>query len=419
MKTPKNTYHKVSSYEAKENIDKVLLLYSGGLDTSVMVKWIQEIYGAEVYALTINVGQNEEDYNEIKQKALKLGAKKAILVNAQEEFANEYLSKAIKANVDYQHGYHLFCPLGRAVISKKAVEIAQKEGIKIIAHGSTGKGNDQVRFDSYITTLDPSIKIMAPVREYSMTRQEELKYAKKHNIPIKARNTIYSYDQNLWGNSAEGSEICDVKLIPKMENILIQNANIKDAINAPSTITLEFEKGIPTKLNGHKLSLVNLIKSVGALGAAHGVGTKILTEDRIVGLKVRGVYEEPAAAILVEAHKELEKVVSTFEENDFKEMVDHKWAALCYRAKWHEPLMGDLNALIDKQNEKVSGIVTIQVFKGNVYIMAIDSKYSLIDANMASFDTHEFNQQASAGFIEHYSFQQKMANTIAKQCELK
>lgn len=411
MKTSQ-TYHKIATYEAKENIDKVLLLYSGGLDTSVMVKWIQETYGAEVYALTIDIGQNENDFEEIKQKALNLGAKKAILVNAQEEFANEYLSKAIKANVDYQHGYHLFCPLGRAVISKKAVEIAQQEGIKIIAHGSTGKGNDQVRFDSYVTTLDPSIKIMAPVRENSMTRNEELEYAKKHNIPIKIKNTLYSYDENLWGNSAEGSEICDVKLIPNMDQILIQNAGLKDALNTPSVVTIEFEKGIPVKINGHELSLVNIIKSLSALGAAHGVGTKILTEDRIVGLKVRGVYEEPAAAILVEAHKELEKVVSTFEENDFKEMVDHKWAALCYRAKWHEPLMDNINALIDKQNEKVSGIVKVQVFKGNVYILAIDSKYSLIDANMASFDTHEFNQAASAGFIEHYSFQQKMANTI-------
>lgn len=419
MKKSKNIYHKIATYEAKENIDKVLLLYSGGLDTSVMVKWINETYGAEVYALTINIGQNEEDFNEIKQKALKLGAKKAVLVDAQEEFANEYLSKAIKANVDYQHGYHLFCPLGRAIISKKAVEIAQQEGIKIIAHGSTGKGNDQVRFDSYVTTLDPSIKIMAPVRENSMTRNEELEYAKKHNIPIKTRNTLYSYDQNLWGNSAEGGEICDVKLIPNMDEILIQNAGIKESLSAPSTITIGFEKGIPVKLNGHKLSLVNIIKAVSALGSAHGVGTKILTEDRIVGLKVRGVYEEPAAAILVQAHKELEKVVSTFEENDFKEIVDHKWAALCYRAKWYEPLMWDLNALIDKQNEKVSGTVTVQVFKGNVYIMAIDSKYSLIDANMASFDTHEFNQQASASFIEHYSFQQKMANTIKQKCESK
>jgi len=411
----KNTYHKIATYEAKENIDKVLLLYSGGLDTSVMVKWIQETYGAEVYALTIDIGQNENDFEEIKQKALNLGAKKAILVNAQEEFANEYLSKAIKANVDYQHGYHLFCPLGRAVISKKAVEIAQQEGIKIIAHGSTGKGNDQVRFDSYVTTLDPSIKIMAPVRENSMTRNEELEYAKQHNIPIKIKNTLYSYDENLWGNSAEGSEICDVKLIPNMDQILIQNAGLKDSLNTPSIVTIEFEKGIPTKLNGHELSLVNIIKSIGALGAAHGVGTKILTEDRIVGLKVRGVYEEPAAAILVEAHKELEKVVSTFEENDFKEMVDHKWAALCYRAKWHEPLMDNINALIDKQNEKVSGIVTVQVFKGNVYILAINSKYSLIDANMASFDTHEFNQQASASFIEHYSFQQKMAHNVKQK----
>lgn len=414
MKTTKNIYHKIASYEATDPIKKVLLLYSGGLDTSVMIKWIMEKYKADVYTLTLNIGQTDDNFDEVKQKALNLGVKKAIVIDAQEEFAEDYLTKAIKANADYQGGYHLFCPLGRALISKKVVEVAQQEKLFVVAHGCTGKGNDQVRFDSYITILDPSIKIMAPVREYSMTRKEEIAYAKKHNIPLKTHSKLYSYDQNLWGDSAEGGEIEDVKLTPDLEKILIQNSQIKNSPAEPSTISIEFEKGIPVKLNGEKISLVNIIKALISLGSAHGIGTKIFTEDRIVGLKVRGVYEQAAAEILITAHKELEKIVSTYDENDFKSLVDQKWAALCYRAKWYEPLMEDLNSFIDHQNEKVTGKVTLILHKGNIIVASIDSPFSLIDKNLASFDSHGFNQQASAAFIEHYSFQQKMAYQIKR-----
>ncbi|MFA6917843.1 MAG: argininosuccinate synthase, partial [Candidatus Gracilibacteria bacterium] len=383
----KNNYTKVASYEARKGeFDKVLLLYSGGLDTSVMIKWLQDNYGVDVYTLTLNIGQVDDNLEKVKEKAVNLGVKKAIVLDAQAEFANEYLTKAIKMNADYQNGYHLFCPLGRAIIAKKVVEVAQQEGIKVIAHGCTGKGNDQVRFDSYITMLDPSMKIIAPVREWSMGRSEEIEYAKKHKIPLSNHDPKYSYDENLWGCSAEGGEIEDVKLSPDLEKILIMNQLVEKAVNNVAEIEIEFEKGIPVALNGQKLDIVNLIKALFKLGSAYGIGTKIFVEDRIVGLKVRGVYEQPAAEILITAHKELEKLVSTKEENEFKASVDNKWAYMCYGAKWYEPLMNDLNAFADKVNEKVTGKVHLKLYKGNVMVTSIDSKYSLVNSNMASFD---------------------------------
>ncbi len=404
-------YKKIASYEAKSNIDKILLLYSGGLDTSVMIKWLMDKYKAEVTTLTVNIGQKDGDFEEIKQKALNLGVKKALFVDAQEQYAQECLTQAIKANADYQGGgYHLFCPLGRVMIAKIAVETAKQEGIWIIAHGATGKGNDQIRFDSYVTTLDPSMKILAPVREWQLTRKEEIAYAKEHNIPISSHNKLYSYDENLWGSSAEGGEIEDIKLSPELNKILIQNQPPQTCHDKESEIELEFLGGLPVALNGQKIDLVNLIKALTALGSTHGIGTTYLTEDRIVGLKVRGIYEQPAARILITAHKELEKLVSTYEELEFKTFADAKWSALCYRAQWFNPLMNSLNSYMTAANAKVTGKVKCVLYKGCIHVVSIDSPYSLLDAGLVSFDTCGFNQQASAGFIEHYSMQTRMAN---------
>jgi len=413
----KSNYTKISSYEAKKGeFDKVLLLYSGGLDTSCMVKWLMDEYKVDVYTLTLNIGQIEQNFDKIKEKALKLGVKKAMVVDAQEEFAKEYLIQAIKANADYQGGYHLYCPLGRAIISKKVVEVAQKEGINVIAHGCTGKGNDQVRFDSYITTLDPSMKIIAPVREWSMSRDQEIAYAKKNKIELSLHNPKYSYDENLWGSSGEGGDIEDVTKTPDLEEILIKNEVLENVVIGASDVSIDFEKGVPVALNGNKIGLVSLIKALSALGAAHGIGTNIFIEDRVVGLKVRGVYEQPAAEILITAHKQIEKLVSTKEQNEFKSMVDMKWADLCYSAKWLNPLMKDLNSFIDSMNSKVTGTVYLKLHKGNVYTMSIKSKYSLVNSNMVSFNHHGgFNQNVSAGFIELYGLQQKMAWMIGKK----
>lgn len=410
-------YYKVASHEAqKGTFDKVVLLYSGGLDTSILLKWIQDEYNADVIAVTVDIGQNE-DFEAIKKKALDFGAISAHVIDAKEEFASKYLAKAIKANANYQGGYHLFCPLGRAIISKVAVEIATKEGAQVIAHGCTGKGNDQVRFEGYITTLNPNLKTIAPVREWSMGRDEQLAYAKAHGIPVSQSSTkIYSYDENLWGDSAEGGEIETMSEVPNLDNILITCNTPENAPNEAVILEVEFEEGIPVAVDGNKMPLCEIIKKLGTIGALHGVGVTNLVEDRVVGLKVRGIFEEPAAEILIKAHFNLEKLVCTREENEFKTMIDQKWAYLCYEAKWWTPLMHHLNAYIDDVNKKVTGKVKVKLYKGNVDAVALESKYSMFNENMATFMKNKtFNQNASAGFIELWNLPQKTAYNLTKQ----
>lgn len=410
------SYKKVASHEAsKKEAKHVLLLYSGGLDTSVMLKWIQDKYGSEITTLTVDIGQ-EGDFQKIKKKAIDLGVKEAIIIDAKEEFAKNYISKAIKANAAYQGSYHLFCPIGRALISKIAVEIAKKKGIKVIAHGCTGKGNDQVRFEGYITTLDPTLKTIAPVREWGMGRDEELAYAKKHGIEVPhTTKKPYSYDSNLWGCSAEGGEIESLGTTPPLEKILKICKTPEKAPDLPQILKISFHQGLPTAINGEKLPTQTLITTLNALGAEHGIGITHLVEDRFIGLKIRGIYEQPAATILIEAHKNLEKLVSTKDENDFKEIVDKKWSNLCYSAKWYDPLMDNINAFINNMNEKVTGEVTVKLYKGNVTVTALTSPYSLIDEHLATFMKDDaFNQNSSAGFIELYNLPQKTAYQVQK-----
>ncbi len=412
------TYKKIASHEAKKGeFDKCLLLYSGGLDTSILLKWIQDHYKCDLYALTIDIGQ-KEDFVAIKEKALKLGAKKAFVIDAKEEFANEYISDAIKANAGYQGDYHLFCPLGRAIISKISVDIAQKEGIKVIAHGCTGKGNDQVRFEGYMTTLDPTLKVIAPVREWSMGRDEQLVYAQKHGIPIhQTGEKIYSYDENLWGDSAEGGEIEDIGKIPDFEKCLITCQTPEKAPDKAQTLEIEFENGIPTAIDQAPMSLLDIIEYLTKIGAHHGVGITPLIEDRIVGMKIRGVYEEPAAEIIIQAHKNLEKLVCTGEEIEFKTMIDQKWAYLTYGAKWYHPLMDHLNSYINSVNTKVTGKVKIALYKGKAMVVSATSPHSLFNEDLATFMKNDtFNQNASAGFIEHYNLAQKTAYNL-KPCQ--
>ena len=411
----KTSYIKVSSYEAKKgSFKKCLLLYSGGLDTSVMLKWIQEEYKSDVITLTIDLGQTADDLDSIKEKAINLGAKDAIIYDAKDEFADKILSKAIKANADYQGGYALSTPLGRILISEIAVEIAKKYNCDVIAHGCTGKGNDQVRFEGYITTLDSDIKIIAPVREWGMGRQEEIEYAKKHNIPVKQKSDKpYSYDENMWGNTGEGGEIEDPKLVPPLENILQWCKTKENAENYSEIIDIYFEKGIPVKINNKKMKLSDIINFCNKIGAKHGVGVFHLIEDRLIGLKVRGIYENPGASILIEAHKNIEKIVSTREENELKNFIDTKWSYLVYGAKWFDHVIYHLNSYIDSQNEKVTGNVKVKLYKGNIDIVSVDSKYSLFNSNLATFEKNEtFNQNASAGFIEIYNLAQKTVHNI-------
>jgi argininosuccinate synthase len=412
------TYQKIGSHEAKKGeFDTCVLLYSGGLDTSVMLKWIQEQYEADVIAVTVDIGQLHEGLEEAKQKALKLGAKAAHIIDAKDRFADELLTQAIKANADYQGNYHLSCPLGRVIISQIAVEMAQQEDATVIAHGSTGKGNDQVRFESYITTLDPNLKVIAPVREWGMGRDEEIAYADLHDIPVKQTSSKpYSYDDNMWGSTGEGGEIEDPKLIPPLEDILEVCVHPKDAPDVDEIVEVTFDKGVPVAFNGQLRSVKEITEKANTIGASHGVGIVHLIEDRLVGLKVRGVYEQPGAHILITAHRALEKLVSTKDLNEFKAMIDQKWAYMCYGAKWFDPTMDAIHAFQDTVNEKVTGTVKVRLYKGHAEVVSLVSPNSLFDSDLATFNKNaSFNQNASPGFIELHNLAQKTAYNVSHQ----
>lgn len=410
MKT-KTTYQKVASYEAKiGDVKKVLLLYSGGLDTSVMLKWIQDNYKAQVIALTLNLGQQHDDLKAIQKKAIKLGAIKAIALDVQEEFASEYIAKGIKANAAYQGNYHLSTPIGRAILGKKAVEIAKKEGADCIAHGATGKGNDQVRIEGYILTHDPKMKIIAPVREWNMDRNEEIKYAEKNNIPIPASIDFpYSDDDNMWGITWQGGEIEDPSKIPQVHKFLTTYTLPEKAPEKAELVKLQFAKGIPVALNGKKMSLGKLIVALNKIAGKHGVGTVHLLEDRLVGLKDRGVYEHPAAHVIIEAHKNLEKYVSTRNLNELKAQMDGKWGYFCYGALWFDPVMDAINAFNDQVNEKVTGEVTVKLYKGSATVVALTSPFGLDHTSFNVKEGYSFNVNASPGFIEIYTLQMKLS----------
>jgi len=413
----KQEYVKVSSYEGKKGeVKKVVLLYSGGLDTSVMLKWIQDEYKAEVIALTIDIGQQADDLIAIKKKAIKLGAIKAFVIDVKDEFAEQYIAKGIKANASYQGKYHLSTPIGRPLLAKIAVKIAAEEGADCIAHGCTGKGNDQVRIEGTALALNPNIKIIAPVREWSIGRDEELAYAKKHHIPVKQTVALpYSYDDNMWGVTGEGGEIENPALIPPLDKILSVCVLPESAPDKPQLIELEFVKGLPVAIDKKHMKLADLIIELNKIGAKHGVGIIHHIEDRVVGIKVRGVYEAPAAEIIITAHFNLEKYVSTRYENEFKSIVDTKWAYICYAGLWLEPLMDDLNAYINRVNQKVTGKVTLKLYKGTVEAVAVDTPNTIFEEKLATFmAVSTFNQNASPGFIELFTLQMRTAQRSEK-----
>jgi len=415
----KNTtpYIKVSSYEGvKGKVKKVVLLYSGGLDTSVMIKWIQEQYAAEVIALTIDIGQLTDDMEQIRKKALKLGAIKAYVIDAKDEFAEDYIAHGIKANASYQGNYHLSTPIGRPLLAKLAVKIAAQEGADCIAHGCTGKGNDQVRLEGTALALNPDIKIIAPVREWSMGRDEEIEYAKKNKIEVKqTSDKPYSYDDNMWGVTGEGGEIENPALVPPLEKILQICNSPEKAPDKPEILKLDFVKGLPVAINGKHEKLTKIILELNKIGAKHAIGIVHHLEDRVVGLKVRGIYEAPAAEIIITAHRNLEKFVSTRNENEFKVTIDTKWAYTCYSGLWYEPFMSDLNAYIDNVNQKVTGNVTLRLYKGTAEVVALETPNTIFQEKLATFMTSSaFNQNASPGFIELFTLQMRLAQRSEK-----
>ncbi|HEX8742494.1 MAG TPA: argininosuccinate synthase [Thermoleophilaceae bacterium] len=418
---PRHTLIKTASYEAEpHDVGRVLLLYSGGLDTSVMLKWIQDEYEAEVVALTVNLGQPDEDWDVIRGKALDLGATDCMLVDAREEFASGYVLPAIKANALYGGGYPLFTALGRPLIARLAVEKARETGCDTIAHGCTGKGNDQVRIEATIATLAPELKVIAPVRGWQMGREEEIAYAREHGIPVKGGTEAppYSIDDNLWGRSSEGGPIEDLDEPPR-DDVFDLVTLPENAPEEAELVEVEFERGVPVAIGGERLGLVDLLERAGAIGARHGVGIVDHIEDRIVGLKVRDIYEVPAAALILTAHKELEKLVGTIHQNQFKPQLDHQWAFLVYAGLWHEPLLGDLNAFMDRVNEQVTGTITLKLFKGSASAVARRSPNALYDPALAGFGESGglFSQQASPGFIELWSLQSRMAYGIRNRVE--
>jgi argininosuccinate synthase len=413
---------RTASYEADpDQVGRVCLLYSGGLDTSVMLKWIPEKYsGAEVVAVSINLGQPGEDFEVVKGKALDLGASECRVIDAREEFARDYVVPAIKANALYGGGYPLFTALGRPLIAKLAVEVARETGCDTIAHGCTGKGNDQVRIEGTIAALAPELKIIAPVRDWQMGREEEIQYARDNGIPIKGGTEVapYSIDDNIWGRSSEGKVIEDLEEPPRRDVFQLITPP-EEAPDEAEEVSIGFEAGVPISFNGEQLGLVDLIDRAAEAGCRHGVGFVDHIEDRIVGLKVRDLYEVPAAEIILTAHRELEKLVSTRHQNLFKPGLDNQWAFMCYAGLWQEPLMDDLNAYMDKANEMVTGTITLKLYKGRATPIKRSSPNALYDAALASFTESGglFSQHASPGFIELWTLQSRMAYAIRNREE--
>jgi argininosuccinate synthase len=393
-----------------------VLAYSGGLDTSVMIKWLQEKYAAEVITVTVNVGQ-PENLAEAEEKANNLGVLKHYSIDAKDEFAKDYVFPAIKANALYEGKYPISTTLSRPLIVKKMVEIAEKHGATALAHGCTGKGNDQVRFDIAIGALAPDLKIIAPVREWSMTRAEEIEYAKANGIPVSTAAKKYSIDQSIWGRSIECGILEDASQEPP-EDAYEWTTSPEKAPNTPEYVTITFEAGVPVAVNKKVLSPLALIETLNKTAGKHGVGRIDHIEDRMVGIKSREIYECPAATVLIEAHKDLEKMVLTRHEVLFKQHIDAQWTFLAYAGLWLDPLKEDLDAFINKCQENVTGKVRVKLYKGNAQIVGRSSPMSLYDQNLVNYNIKTgFNQEYSKGFIELWGLQTRMSNILKRKAK--
>lgn len=395
--------------DLKNKVDHVLLMYSGGLDTSVMLTWIQDHYEAKVSTFTVDVGQREAHLDQVKKKAIDLGAENAFVVDAKDKFANEYIKTSIKANGLYQDSYPLSTAIARPLMSEIAVDYAKSEGISAIAHGSTGKGNDQVRFEASIKALDDSMTVLAPIRKWDMSREKELAYAEENDIPIPVDSgSPYSIDENLWGRSVECGILEDPAEEPPDDVHELVNP-VEETPDEPEYIELEFSEGVPTRLNGTEMGLVELIKELTQIAGKHGVGLIDMVEDRIVGLKSREIYETPAASVILKAHKELEKYCSTRHENSFKPLVDQKWAEMVYQGLAFDPLVKDLQAYIERVNEKIEGKVRLKLFKGKAKVVGRSSENGLYSHSLATYDEEStFDQSSSEGFIDIWSLPTKV-----------
>ena len=386
----------------KKEIKKVVLAYSGGLDTSIIIPWLKENYNnCEVIAVSGDVGQQSE-LEGLEEKALKTGASKLYIEDLRKEFIEDYIYPTMKAGAIYENKYLLGTSFARPVIAKRIVEIAKKEGADAICHGCTGKGNDQVRFELTIKAFAPEMTIIAPWRTWNIkSRDEEIDYAEAHNIPLKiTRETNYSKDKNLWHLSHEGMDLEDPANEPKYDEILELGVSPERAPDRPSYVTITFEKGIPVQVDGKKLSAIEIIEKLNEIGGANGVGICDMVENRLVGMKSRGVYETPGGTILYTAHEILESICLDKETQHFKQHVAVKYAYLVYNGQWFTPLREALSAFVDHTQENVSGEVKLKIYKGNVINAGVKSEHSLYSEDIATFGEDEvYNQYDSQGFI--------------------
>jgi len=377
---------------------KVVLAYSGGLDTSVCLKWFEQ-QGATPYALYLDLGQGEPA-GDVRGKALKVGAADAFVRDAKAEFAEEYVAPAIKANALYGGKYPLFTALGRPLIARKLVEAAREVGAEVIAHGSTGKGNDQVRFDVTTASIAPDLAVVAPVRDWNMNRPEEIEYAREHGIPVPVTTeSPYSVDANLWGRSIEAGPLEDPDHEPT-EDVFELTVALEQAPDEPRYVEIGFAEGLPTSLDGDEMALVQLIAELNRIAGEHGVGRIDMIEDRLVGIKSREIYEAPAALAIIQAHRELETLTLTKDVLRFKASVEQRYAELAYDGLWFTPLKSALDAFIDETQKTVSGTIRLKLYKGSSTIAGRTAPRALYSKDLATYDPNStFDEAAAAGFI--------------------
>jgi argininosuccinate synthase len=380
--------------------DKVILAYSGGLDTSVAIKWLRDKYHVDIITVTIDVG-NEKDFAAIKQKALKVGAVKALVLDGKELFVKYFVFPALQANALYEGQYPLATALSRPLMAKLLVDTAVAEGATAIAHGCTGKGNDQVRFEVGINALAPQIKIIAPAREWGMTREETIAYARQHDIPVPVTVTSpYSIDENLWGRSIECGVLEDPWVEPPADTYTLTKSPAQ-APDKPQYLEIGFEKGVPTTLDNKEMDGITLIKNLNEIGGRHGIGRIDHIENRLVGIKSREIYEAPAAVVLIQAHQALEAMTMSKDQLRFKQKVAVEYADLIYNGLWFSQLNRDLSAYILSSQRYVTGTVRMKLFKGQATVVGRKAPYSLYNLSLATYDRGDtFNQKAAEGFIQ-------------------
>lgn len=396
--------------------NKIVVAYSGGLDTSVMVKWLKENYDAEIITFTGNLGQTKELIG-LEEKALKSGASKSYVVDLTKEFIDDYVFPALRAGAMYEEAYPMACSIGRPLLAKTLVDIARKEGANMVAHGCTGKGNDQVRFEVAVGALAPDLENLAPLRTWEFkSREEEIDYAAKHNIPVLVtKEKPYSIDENIWGTAIECGVLEDPMVEPPADAYQ-HTVSPEQAPDVAEYVTIDFEKGIPVALNGVAMESVALVKELNKIGGRNAIGRIDMIENRLVGIKSREVYEAPAGMILHAAHKELERITLDKAVAHYKTHISQEYANLIYNGLWFSPLREALQVFIDKTQEKVTGMVKMKLYKGNTIISGRKSPYSLYDPELATYTAaDQFDHKASEGFIKIYGLPYKIINRVMQK----